>query len=122
MNVAHEIEIKFVSENFPDLSLFPGRDKREQSDKLNELVVAWVCATQKVKKGCKSVLEPKRVVLHWHQKVGPIVTPETAVELKGITVEDSERDEIVPYLNEMDICQLMPLLIVGPDAWTRRKE
>jgi hypothetical protein len=48
-------------------------------------------------------------VLHWHQKVGPIVTPETAVELKDITVEDSERDEIVPYLNEMDICQLMPL-------------
>jgi hypothetical protein len=64
----------------------------------------------------------KRVVLHWHQKVGPIVTPETAVELKDITVEDSERDEIAPYLNEMDICQLMPLLIGGPDAWTRRKE
>jgi hypothetical protein len=50
------------------------------------------------------------------------VTPETAVELKDITVEDSERDEIVPYLNEIDICQLMPLLIGGPDAWTRRKE
>jgi hypothetical protein len=103
MELKDEVEIKFVSEDFPGISLFRGRDKREQSEKLDELVVAWVCATQKVLKGCKSVNEPKRVVLHWWQDVVPVVTPETPVNLKDITVEDAEHDELVPYWNGMDI-------------------
>jgi hypothetical protein len=81
-----------------------------------------VCATQKVLKGCKSVNEPKRVVLHWWQDVVPVVTPETPVNLKDITVEDAEHDELVPYWNGMDIYQMMPLFIGGRDAWLRWKE
>jgi hypothetical protein len=122
MELKDEVEIKFVSEDFPGISLFRRRDKREQSEKLDELVVAWVCATQKVPKGCKSVNEPKRVVLHWWQDVVPVVTPETPVNLKDITVEDAEHDELVPYWNGMDIYQMMPLFIGGRDAWLQWKD
>jgi len=55
------------------------------------------------------VNKPKRVVLHWWQDVVPVVTPETPVNLKDITVEDAEHDELVPYWNGMDIYQMMPL-------------
>lgn len=119
MELEDEIEIKFVSEKFEDLSLFPGRDKREQSEKLDELVVAWVCATEKVRNGCKSVNEPKRVLFHWHQDLEPFVTLTTPTKLKDITVEDAEHDEIVPLWNDMDIYQWMPLFIGGADAWMR---
>jgi len=37
MNVAHEIEIKFVSENFPDLSLFPDGTKESSRISLTSL-------------------------------------------------------------------------------------
>ena len=33
MELKDEVEIKFVSEGFPGISLFRGRDKREQSEK-----------------------------------------------------------------------------------------
>ena len=58
-------------------------------------------------------------MLHFHQDVEPFVTPKTPTELKDITVEDSERDEIVPLWNEMDVYSMMPLFIGGPDAWMR---
>jgi hypothetical protein len=64
MELKDEVEIKFVSEGFPGISLCAGGTKESSRKKLAELVVAWVCVTQKVLKGCKSVNEPKRVVLH----------------------------------------------------------
>jgi hypothetical protein len=119
MELEDTIEIKFVSEKFEDLSLFPGRTLTDQSNKLEELVIAWVCATEKVKHGCKSAVDPKKVVLHWHQDMKPYVTLTTPIKLKYITVEDSDHDEIVPLWNEMDVYSMMPLFIGGPDAWMR---
>jgi hypothetical protein len=45
--------------------------------------------------------------------VVPVVTPETPVNLKDITVEDAEHDELVPYWNGMDIYQMIQLFIGG---------
>jgi hypothetical protein len=109
VNIELEVDVKFVPEDFPDLSLFHGRDPTEQSNTLNKLVVAWVCAKEKAKNG-KSVKKPAQVALHWWEKGGPIVTPQTPIELKRVTIETSERDEIVPYLNGINICRLMPIL------------
>jgi hypothetical protein len=121
MKLAQEVVIKYVSEDFDGLSLFPGRDKIEQSKKLDELVVAWVCATEKVKKGYK-VNDPKKVVLWWWQDIGPIITVDTPNRLRRITVEDAEHDEIVPYWNGEDVRRLLLLLTGGPDAWLRWKD
>lgn len=121
MELAQEVVIKYVSDDFPGLSLFPGRDKREQSDKLDDLVVAWVCATEKVKKGYK-VNDPKKVVLWWWQDMGPIITVDTPNRLRRITVEDAEHDEIVPYWNGQDVRRLLLFLTGGPDAWMRWKD
>jgi len=54
--------------------------------------------------------------------VGPVVTPETPANLKDITVEDAEHDELVPYWNGMDIYEMMPLFIGGPDARLRWRD
>lgn len=118
MELEDEIEIKFVSEKFEDLALFPGRDKREQSDHLDELVIAWVCAKEKAKQGI-SMLIPKRVVFHWWQNLGPVVRIDSPITLRRITVEDAEHNEIVPYWNEMDVYQMMPLFIGGSEAYQR---
>jgi len=44
MELKDEVEIKFVLEDFPGISLSRAGQK-EQWKKLDELVVAWVCAT-----------------------------------------------------------------------------
>ncbi len=50
-----------------------------------------------------------------------VITIDTPVTLRRVTVEPSDRDEVVPYLNEIDICRLLPILVGSPDTskfWT----
>jgi hypothetical protein len=42
--------MKFVSEDFDGLELFPGQTPQEKAECLNELVVAWIAAVEKVRK------------------------------------------------------------------------
>jgi hypothetical protein len=56
-----DIKMKFVSEDFDGLDLFPGTDNADRVDCINELVIKWVAAVEKVRlwevKGIEAYIE-----------------------------------------------------------------
>ena len=116
---AESISVKFISDGFPDLYLFPGRTPADKSDVLNSLVVVWICAIEKVKKGM-SLREPARVIIHWTPR--PASDPEwedDPYEFDGITVEKADRDEVIEYINGIDIRKLAARSFVSNAPSTR---
>jgi len=86
-----DINIKFVSEDFDGLDLFPGPDNTKKAERLNELVVIWVAAIEKV-----------RVWKYEGIKV---------------QVESELGSEWEDHLTEIDFSQIDPWKVVVPCPW-----
>ncbi|MEI7827759.1 MAG: hypothetical protein WCI87_08215 [Euryarchaeota archaeon] len=104
------VKVRYINENFPasDLELFPGKNLTEQSDALNTLVVAWICAKEKARRK-KSMLQPARVVMHWRAVVDETtsgVVSEGTHVLEKTTLEAADCDELIYCENGVDLREL----------------
>lgn len=82
--VGQSVSVKYINEGFPGLLLFPGKTLPDRSDALNSMVVAWICAREKARRGMP-IREPRRVVMHW----------KTADVFEKTTIDASDHDEVI---------------------------
>jgi hypothetical protein len=62
---AKDIEIKFVSEKCEGLNLFPGEKKEDKVNNLNNLVVIWITAVEKVREWMSRGIKAQAAESEW---------------------------------------------------------
>lgn len=106
------VKPNYVGRGFPDLSLFPGRKPSDRSDVLNALVVVWICAREKARRG-KPIKHQFHVLLNWKSVNVALADASKSTEQFGLdyvfektTIEASDRDEVIRCINGVDVRKL----------------
>jgi len=119
---AESVRVKFVDDERQDLDSYPGRTPAERSDLLNSLVVVWICAIEKARRGM-SLQKPARVVLHSiESNATELERLEEPYILKDITVEAADRDEVIERINGLDMRELAARLFISGASSTRAEK
>ncbi|MDD1725915.1 MAG: hypothetical protein LUQ34_03435 [Euryarchaeota archaeon] len=74
---------------------FPVKTLPDRSDALNTLVITWICAREKARRGVAN-RGPYRVLMHW----------KTADTIEKTTIEAADRAEVIHIVNGVDMSML----------------
>lgn len=97
------VKIRYVNEGFPGLELFPGKRPTDRLDTLNSLIVVWMCAYEKARKGMP-LQNSARVTLHYRGVADETgIVSELSRVLEKTTIEAADCDELIYYENGVDV-------------------